>query len=313
VTTPRTETGTIINVTVLTLGSELAAAYSSGAAVLSVLDASDYDTNAGGTVAINGVLYAYTVTDADNGVLSVSPGLSAAGAQGDRVDVWDLVAGVAAVEYRANVAVPGEIDNVDSVDARIAAALVPQFTYKPGIRDPGTGESCVLQLLAGEWVVTDTVGGLVQTDGAVTVPASIPAAALSFGGNWVAYTPTMTATGTNPANWTCAGYYTQIGKTVLFEITATASSTFTAGSGAYIWTLPTAHALGTSIVPVGVGAITNSEYNYIAIIDQQSAPNGVCLYRAGVNPPVREGSGGPYGNAWGAGNIVRITGSYRAP
>lgn len=57
---------------------------------------------------------------------------------------------------------------------------------------------------------------------------------------WTAYTPTLTASTTNPTNWTQTGYYTTFGKTVhcKFEITATAS--FTAGSGTYRIALPVA-------------------------------------------------------------------------
>lgn len=55
---------------------------------------------------------------------------------------------------------------------------------------------------------------------------------------WLPYTPTLTASTTNPTNWTQTGYYTTFGKTVhcKFEITATAS--FTAGSGTYRIAIP---------------------------------------------------------------------------
>lgn len=55
---------------------------------------------------------------------------------------------------------------------------------------------------------------------------------------WTAYTPTLTASTTNPTNWTQTGYYQIIGKTVFckFELTATAS--VTAGSGTYRVALP---------------------------------------------------------------------------
>ena len=154
--------GTIRSVSVITLGDELAADAAAGSTTPTVVDASDFDAELGGTVAIGAGLYVYTVIDPDAGTLSIDPPLAAAAFEGDRVDVWDTAKNVAAVQYRADVELPGTLDGGDTVDALLASALVPQFTPQMGLRDPGTGETCTLQLQGGEWVVTQTNGGTVQ-------------------------------------------------------------------------------------------------------------------------------------------------------
>lgn len=64
----------------------------------------------------------------------------------------------------------------------------------------------------------------------------------AIGDAWTAYTPTWTATGTNPAigNGTIAGAYMQAGKLVAFRLKITMGSTTTYGSGAYLFGLPVA-------------------------------------------------------------------------
>lgn len=59
-------------------------------------------------------------------------------------------------------------------------------------------------------------------------------------GAWTAYTPTWTASSTNPSlgNGTLTGAYIQIGKTVHYRIRLRAGSTTTFGSGVYRFSLP---------------------------------------------------------------------------
>lgn len=67
--------------------------------------------------------------------------------------------------------------------------------------------------------------------------------ALDIGGlAWTAYTPTWTATTTNPAigNGTIVGAYVQIGKTVHARVTITMGSTTTYGTGNWMISLPVA-------------------------------------------------------------------------
>lgn len=53
-----------------------------------------------------------------------------------------------------------------------------------------------------------------------------------------AWTPTLTATGTNPTNWTVSGAYFRAGKLVVARFSAAAGASSTAGSGNYRLALP---------------------------------------------------------------------------
>lgn len=63
--------------------------------------------------------------------------------------------------------------------------------------------------------------------------------ARGFTDAWTAYTPTLTASTTNPTNWTQIGYYMRVGKLVNVKGTLTAGGSMTAGSGTYRIALPT--------------------------------------------------------------------------
>ena len=54
-----------------------------------------------------------------------------------------------------------------------------------------------------------------------------------FEGRWKTYTPTLTASTTNPTNWTQTGYYTQSGKVITAKWALVAGASVTAGSGTY--------------------------------------------------------------------------------
>jgi hypothetical protein len=66
---------------------------------------------------------------------------------------------------------------------------------------------------------------------------------------WTSYTPTLTASTTNPTNWTQTGYYCQVGKLVHVKVRLVAGASMTVGSGTYRFALPTTAALtlGTEI------------------------------------------------------------------
>ena len=80
-------------------------------------------------------------------------------------------------------------------------------------------------------------------------------------GVWQTYTPTLTASTTNPTGWTQTGRYTRIGDTIVASFKLTAGGGMTAGSGVYYVALPatadttvgTNMALGTAYV-VGLSA-----------------------------------------------------------
>lgn len=64
---------------------------------------------------------------------------------------------------------------------------------------------------------------------------------MSFWGNrWVNWTPSVTASVTNPTNWTGTGRYTRVGKTITGWGRLTAATSFTRGSGSWTVTLPVA-------------------------------------------------------------------------
>lgn len=69
---------------------------------------------------------------------------------------------------------------------------------------------------------------------------------------WTTFTPTWTASTTNPTigNGTLSGRYMKIGRTVICEINTIAGSTTTFGSGNYNWLLP-AQAANSGIAKVG--------------------------------------------------------------
>jgi len=60
----------------------------------------------------------------------------------------------------------------------------------------------------------------------------------AFSDAWTSYTPTLTASTTNPTNWTQTGYYMQAGKLVIAKFKLTAGASMTAGSGTYYIALP---------------------------------------------------------------------------
>jgi len=86
---------------------------------------------------------------------------------------------------------------------------------------------------------TTTTKGKLQLSGVLAGTAAAPAFSTTVGA-WVSYTPTWTASTTNPAigNGTITGFYTQIGKTVTAVIEVVAGSTTTFGSGRYSFSLP---------------------------------------------------------------------------
>lgn len=60
----------------------------------------------------------------------------------------------------------------------------------------------------------------------------------AFSDAWTSFTPTLTASTTNPTNWTQTGYYMRAGKLVHVKGTLTAGASMTAGSGTYRIALP---------------------------------------------------------------------------
>ena len=89
-----------------------------------------------------------------------------------------------------------------------------------------------------------TVGLIVGVNGIIDLTydavASRWKAAILDAGSPIAFTPTWTGTGSNPAigDGTLTGKYRQRGKTVWFEVRVVAGGTTTFGTGTYSWALP---------------------------------------------------------------------------
>lgn len=80
---------------------------------------------------------------------------------------------------------------------------------------------------------------------------------------WTAYTPTWTATTTNPTlgNSTLVGEYVQHGKLVFFRIKVTAGATgFAAGTGAYLFSLPVTAATSNEHSGTGIAQDGTTRY-----------------------------------------------------
>lgn len=120
------------------------------------------------------------------------------------------------------------------------------------------------------WTTTPRTWSVGETVTAANMNAQLRDFANAFGA-WASYTPTWTASTTNPTNTTLVGAYMQVQKTVTFRAQGTAAASFTAGSGAYIVALPAAAtASADQVVPGrildsstgfyyrGVGGITAS-------------------------------------------------------
>ena len=71
----------------------------------------------------------------------------------------------------------------------------------------------------------------------------------AFADAWTSYTPTLTASTTNPTNWTQTGYYMRAGKLVICKFILTAGASVTAGSGTYRVALPVNASTTISVGP----------------------------------------------------------------
>jgi hypothetical protein len=177
------ERGVIHNVDTSTLGSYLAADAASSATSITVDLAVDFNED-GGSLSLNTVTYTYTSADADTGAISgLSPGLTGAALEGDRVDVLPL----AVVKTAAVMAEHAE----DALTVRVPHSLMP--LVPDGIRVEGEREVIQFDRLADEFVITDLVGKEPVIDGNTIDPSTLPPPASD--GNPPASSPALTATG----------------------------------------------------------------------------------------------------------------------
>jgi hypothetical protein len=318
VSEPTTQTGTIVDVELVTLGSELddSSNLTSGSTGITVVDASDFDAEDGGSCAIDGSVYTYVVVDPDAGTLTITPGLVATATSGDRVDVWDLVLETAETECRAKVELPGDIDNADAVDALVGSAVLPLLSQQLGIRDPGTGEIARLQLVGGEWVVVDLGGGNVRTDASLLVPplllyngtpafeqllmtAATSAGGDSYGNGWIGpgiqLIPNASVSGAEITigAGTAGAYYAAY---ATFSIASVPNNTLTGLAAANITMIEERSDYGFSNWSAGIFTVPVSGFWDISAwtpgVTSAARTTIRVMYAVSPNPPATELSGG---------------------
>lgn len=173
--------GIVLAVNSASLGDELTVNAAVGALSLTVDDAADF-AEQGGTLRLgNAELYeviAYTACNDTTGVITLTIPTVNAWPVASRVELYDTTAGAPFTEYVAQVRLHGDEDNDDALLAVVEHALVPLLPE--GIRNPGEGESVMVELTGTQWIVTNVVGKQAAIRGDLIVPASIPKTALSF-------------------------------------------------------------------------------------------------------------------------------------
>lgn len=160
-----------------------------------------------------------------------------------------------------------------------------------------TGLNVAIQGLANAGSTIDlSISGVVSTG-----PSDLP---------WTAYTPTLTASTTNPTNWTQTGYYTQIGKLVIAKFKITATASMTAGSGNYRIALPVNANFTMGDVEVGTVAISHSGNTYTPFAYIPNTSFMQLLYMSSVNTAGPVTHSLPW--AWTSTDFIRGTITYEA-
>lgn len=128
-----------------------------------------------------------------------------------------------------------------------------------------------------------------------------------IGGAWTSYTPTWTASTTNPVlnNGTLVGRYKKIDKTVYFTVDLTIGSTTTLGSGTYIFSLPTAAVRGVEMAIDCTLSLVHST--------TRNAGGGILVNTTQVRLMQASGQvtdSSPF--AWATGDVISLAGTYEA-
>ena len=137
--------------------------------------------------------------------------------------------------------------------------------------------------------------------------------ARGFTDAWTAYTPTLTASTTNPTNWTQTGYYARVGKLVIAKGTLTAGGAMTAGSGTYRIALPVnaQTALGNAVLEGSTYLYDNSTGNAYSIAVPYAANTAYIQLVYGTG-----GTGGTVAHnapwTWAASDSIQFAFSYEA-
>jgi hypothetical protein len=142
----------------------------------------------------------------------------------------------------------------------------------------------------------------------VTLPANSVDLSNSFGA-WLSYTPTWTASVTNPSlgNGTLTGRYIQMGKTVNFSVQLNIGSTTTLGSGGWMISVPV-----TSKTQISLGFVVTMLKNGVSWYYGQT--NGGFYSYNDRTAPTYNGSPvtsvSPFN--WSTSDVLAFNGTYEA-
>ena len=197
-------------------------------------------------------------------------------------------------------------DTLQVKDAGITAAKLAAAVAGSGLTG-GAGTALAVNVDGSTLeVATDTVQ---VKDGGIT-NAKLATSSGEIGAAWPSYSPTTTATVTNPtlgSGGATTGKRKYVGKDVHFKFQmAFGTSGTAAGSGTYLISLPTAAAADEVGYPIGVVTLNNSgtEYTYFLYVNDVNHVRMV----AGDGTVVTHAA--PF--AWGASDFARGHGTYEA-
>lgn len=153
---------------------------------------------------------------------------------------------------------------------------------------------------------TNFAAGAVLT--AAQLNAQVVGNMKAIGDPWTSFTPTWTASTTNPTvgNGSLQGFYMQAGKLVHFRIRVTFGSTSTVGSGTYFWTLPVSSV--STHIAVAQAFIRNSAGSTRAYRFARTSASGIIALEDASGAAVTHAV--PL--AWATGDIIDINGTYEA-
>lgn len=134
----------------------------------------------------------------------------------------------------------------------------------------------------------------------------------ALGWEWQPWTPTLTATTTNPSGWTGTGRWYQVGSLVVCRFKLTAQTGMTAGSGAYRIGLPVTAASGQT---AGIGTLLLFDASASAVLLAEAYPADptyvTLAYPATYGGTLTAvGAAAPW--AWTTGDYIRGTLTYEA-
>lgn len=135
----------------------------------------------------------------------------------------------------------------------------------------------------------------------------------SFFAAWTVFTPTWTASTTNPVlgNGTLTGRYMKIGRTVVSQLILTTGSTTTYGAGTYSFGVPTA-AAAAGVEALGTGRLTAGS-TYIGQCSLASGASAMNATFPTAATPANATNMSPTTPATlASGHILRLSNTYEA-